>query len=69
VKFASCEDVIIHKMIAGRAIDLEDIKNILIKNKSSVDKKYIIQWLSQFSVMGEYKQVVQKFERLLKTID
>ncbi len=31
VKFASPEDVIIHKMIASRAIDLEDVRNILIK--------------------------------------
>lgn len=29
VKFASCEDFIIHKMFAGRAIDDEDVKNIL----------------------------------------
>ncbi|UCG59120.1 MAG: hypothetical protein JSU70_06350, partial [Phycisphaerales bacterium] len=32
VRFASCEDVIIHKMIAGRAIDEEDVKSILIKH-------------------------------------
>ena len=37
VKFASCEDVIIHKMFAGRAVDTEDVKNILIKNRDSID--------------------------------
>ena len=32
VNFASLEDVVIHKIIAGRARDLEDIRNILLKN-------------------------------------
>ena len=41
VKFASCEDIIIHKMFAGRAIDEEDIKNMLIKNKNRINLNYI----------------------------
>ena len=32
VKFASLEDVVIHKVIAGRARDMEDMKSILLKN-------------------------------------
>ena len=32
VKFASLEDVVIHKVISGRPRDLEDIKSILVKN-------------------------------------
>lgn len=32
VRFASLEDVVIHKMIAGRARDLDDVKSILLKN-------------------------------------
>ena len=66
VKFASCEDVIIHKMIAGRAIDEEDIKNILIKNKDSIDLKYIRKWLSEFSTISEHKGILEKFDSLLK---
>ena len=41
VRFASVEDLIIHKMFAGRAIDLEDVKNVLIKQQKKVDIKYI----------------------------
>jgi len=66
VKFASCEDVIIHKMIAGRAIDAEDIKNILIKNKNSIDIKYIKKWLVEFGNIDEYKGIVQKFNNMLE---
>ena len=47
VNFASLEDVVIHKIIAGRARDLEDIRNILLKN-SNFDKDYIYKWLEKF---------------------
>ena len=66
VKFASCEDVIIHKMIAARAVDEEDVKNILIKNKNSIDFKYIKRWLSEFSKLSEHKGMLGKFDSLLK---
>jgi len=49
VCFASVEDIIIHKMIAGRARDIEDVKSIIIKNKS-IDKDYIDNLLRQFDI-------------------
>jgi len=66
VKFASCEDVIIHKMIAGRAIDNEDVKNILIKNKNSIDIEYIRKWLLEFSKISEQREILKKFNSLLE---
>lgn len=68
VKFASCEDVIIHKMFAGRAIDEEDVKNILIKNKYKINLKYIKSWLSEFSKIPEQKDILEKLDSLLKQI-
>jgi hypothetical protein len=47
VKFASLEDVVIHKVIAGRARDLEDVKSILLKNLK-YDLVYIEKWLEEF---------------------
>jgi len=66
VKFASCEDLIIHKMLAARAVDAEDVKNILIKNKDSIDLKYIREWLSRFSKIPEHKDILGKFDGLWK---
>jgi len=66
VKVASCEDVIIHKMVAGRAIDEEDVKSILIKNKDSIDLKYVKRWLSQFNKISEHKEILERFNSLLK---
>ena len=68
VKFASCEDVIIHKMVAGRAIDEEDVKSVLIKNKDSIDLKYVRRWLSQFNKTSEHRGILARFNILLKTI-
>ena len=66
VKFASCEDVIIHKMFAGRAVDEEDIKSILAKNKGSINLKYIKRWLTDFSEIPEHKGVFARLNILLK---
>ena len=65
VSFASCEDVIVHKMLAARAIDLEDVRHILIKNREQIDYDYLRQWLSGFSALPEYEQIMANFERLL----
>ncbi len=46
VRFARPEDVIIHKVLAGRPRDLEDIRSIL--RKQQVDHAYIRAWLKQF---------------------
>lgn len=65
VKFASPEDVIIHKVFAGRPVDLEDVKNILLKLKTRLDITYIKRWLSKFGE-SEKKKFLGDFNRLLK---
>lgn len=47
VAFAAVEDLIIHKIVAGRPRDLEDVEGILLKNPS-LDEAYIRDWLGQF---------------------
>jgi hypothetical protein len=47
VMFVSLEDLVIHKIISGRARDMEDIHSILIKNKN-IDFNYIEKWLQEF---------------------
>lgn len=48
VRFATLEDVIIHKLIAGRPRDLEDVRSMLIKNPG-LDTAYVRGWLDQFT--------------------
>jgi predicted nucleotidyltransferase len=66
VKFASCEDIIIHKMVAGRAIDHEDIKSILTKNKDQIDLEYIEKWISEFNNLEEHENISAKWNDILK---
>jgi hypothetical protein len=64
VRFASLEDVVIHKVIAGRARDMEDIKSILLKNPK-YDSGEIIKWLKEFDdSSGEnFLEVFRKIEK------
>lgn len=48
LRYASVEDLVIHKLIAGRARDLEDVRGILLKNPAA-DQAYIRKWLADFS--------------------
>lgn len=66
VRFASCEDLIIHKMIAGRAIDLEDVRHVLAKNRERIEYDYLRKWLLEFSSLPAHEQALDNFEQLLK---
>jgi predicted nucleotidyltransferase len=62
VRFASLEDLVIHKVIAGRARDLEDVKSILIKNPK-YDSDYIEKWLGAFD-----RSLEENFLRVFKGV-
>jgi len=67
VKFASLEDLIIHKIIAGRAIDIEDVRSIILKNPD-YNTKYIKKWLQEFdkSLNEKFLKVFQKIVKETK---
>lgn len=66
VNFASLEDIIIHKIFAGRARDLEDVRIILLKNPN-YNKGYILKWLAEFDKsLGE--EYIGRFEGILKEL-
>ena len=60
VKFAGAEDLVVHKMIAGRPRDLEDVVGIVAKNPS-LDTTRIITTLREFEAMLE-QEFVTAFE-------
>ena len=64
VCFASLEDLLVHKIIAGRARDLEDARIILLKNPSA-DLDYIRHWLSEFAALTHEKYL----DRLARILD
>lgn len=64
VRFASLEDVVIHKVIAGRARDFDDVKSILLKNPK-YDLVYIKKWLREFdkSLEGKFLKIFRNIEK------
>ena len=53
VRFISPEDLIIYKIVAGRPRDIEDVKNVLLKNKN-LDERMIRRWLKEYdAALGE----------------
>ena len=67
VCFASPEDVVIHKIVAGRPRDLEDVRTILIKNPQ-IDTEYIRGWLKQLSAALEGADLLTIFFDLGKEL-
>jgi predicted nucleotidyltransferase len=68
IRFAALEDVVIHKVFAGRARDIEDIKIILLKNPG-YNKDYIKTWLTDFDrslagkFLGKFEEIVYDLSR------
>ncbi|MCL6643154.1 MAG: nucleotidyltransferase [Candidatus Bipolaricaulota bacterium] len=65
LRFISAEDLIIHKCVAGRARDQEDIERILIRQKLQLDLEYIRRWLQDFAPLVSTHSVRAVFEEAL----
>lgn len=64
--FASLEDTLIHKFVAGRPRDLEDITGILLKRRD-YDEPYLIKWLREFD-RGLDSECLARYEQMKKTL-
>ncbi len=62
VCFASIEDLVVHKVLAGRPRDVEDVRSILLKNRG-IDLAYVRTWLRDFDQsLGD--RSLERFEKL-----
>lgn len=66
IRVVSAEDLIIHKCVAGRARDAEDIERILIRQKVKLDLRYVRRWLRAFAPIVEGHNVRGLFENAVK---
>ena len=64
VSYASLEDLLIHKIIAGRPRDMEDARTILLKHPDA-DDDYVRHWLREFEVALDVS-LVARLDSLLE---
>ncbi|NJO83144.1 MAG: nucleotidyl transferase AbiEii/AbiGii toxin family protein [Blastochloris sp.] len=67
VRIATAEDLIIHKMIAARPRDLQDIEGILLRQRK-LDWTYMNHWLRLFGEVVE-RPLTDELEKLRQELD
>jgi hypothetical protein len=64
VPFASAEDLIIHKLFAGRPRDVEDAAGVVRRKGPDLDWTYLRTWCAEFSQVEGREAMVESIERL-----
>jgi hypothetical protein len=53
----ACEDVILHKLLAGRIIDRADSAALLRANRKSLDLEYLHRWAGNLEIGSELEEI------------
>lgn len=64
VPFASAEDLIIHKLFAGRAHDLEDAASVVRLNRTELDWEYMSRWARSFGEIPGREDLLKAVQSL-----
>ena len=56
----SCEDLILHKLIAGRMIDRADVSALLRANRTELDQDYRQRWVISLELTRDYADVFRE---------
>lgn len=65
-RIVSAEDLVIHKVLAGRPRDLEDAERILVRQHGNLDPAYITKWLEAFTPLVEDRDLLAEFKDVLR---
>ena len=65
VMFAAIEDVVIHKIFAGRPKDLEDVRALILKHPG-IDGQYVRRWLKELGKSPGKTTLLQTFKDILR---
>lgn len=66
VPFATAEDLIIHKLFAGRPRDFEDAVGVVRRGGDRLNWRYIEQWIGEFAQVPGRERMPQLLTRLLR---
>jgi Nucleotidyl transferase of unknown function (DUF2204) len=62
IRLCTAEDLIIHKVVAGRPQDLSDVQSVVFRQGDKLDLMYIREWLRQFAEIMEQPELPARFE-------
>ncbi len=66
VRFATAEDLILHKIVSERARDAEDIEGIVARQRGKLDLDYLRPRVASLAQALERPQMLAEFERLVR---
>ncbi len=66
INILSAEDLIIHKCVAGRPRDVEDVERVLLRQRAKLDLRYVRNWLRDFAAIVEAHDPRAIFEDTVK---
>lgn len=64
VPFAAAEDLILHKLFAGRPRDLEDVAGVVRRKSTELDWRYLERWAREFAAVPGREGMPAAVERL-----
>lgn len=68
VNVLAAEDLVIHKCVAGRPRDIDDLHGILVRQKDHLNIGRIRDWLKRFRSLVESHDVEELFELVLERV-
>ena len=69
VPFATAEDLILHKLFAGRPRDLEDTRGVVRRKGPELDWEYMRRWAAQFALIPGREDLPAQIEQLQREHD
>jgi predicted nucleotidyltransferase len=64
VPFATPEDLILHKLFAGRPRDLEDAESVVHRKRDEIDWEYLQRWAQEFAAVPGRETMPRRVEAL-----
>lgn len=64
VPFATAEDLVVHKLFAGRAVDWEDALSVVRRQAGTFDWGYVERWAREFAAVPSREDLPERAARL-----
>lgn len=64
VPFATAEDLLLHKLFAGRARDLEDAESVVRRKGADLDWDYLERWAREFAAIPGREDLPERVDAL-----